>query len=138
MPPSAHGHDSVRSSETASIEVALLTGGADRPYALGLAEALLSKDVRVDFIGSDDLDSPALRKSPRFNFLNLRGDQREDVSVATKISRVLSYYARLIQYASISRPTIFHILWNNKFEMFDRTLLMLFYNMLGKKIAFTA
>ena len=127
-----------RSGQADRLEVALLTGGVDRPYALGLAEALLSKDVCLDFIGSDDLNSPALRKCSKFNFLNLRGDQREDVSLATKISRVLSYYARLIRYASISRPTIFHILWNNKFEAFDRTLLMLFYKVLGKKIALTA
>src|SRR5688572_16697004 len=138
MPPSVHGHESVRSGQADGLEVALLTGGVDRPYALGLAEALLSKDVRLDFIGSDELDSPALRKRPTFNFLNLRGDQRENVSLAAKMSRVLGYYARLIQYASVSRPAIFHILWNNKFEAFDRTLLMLYYKVLGKKIAFTA
>ena len=36
------------------------------------------------------------------------------------------------------RPKLFHILWNNKFQFFDRTLLMLYYRLLGKKIAFTA
>ncbi|MBV8376064.1 MAG: glycosyltransferase family 4 protein, partial [Verrucomicrobia bacterium] len=35
-------------------------------------------------------------------------------------------------------PPIFHILWNNKFELIDRILLMLYYRLLGKKIAFTA
>src|SRR5207245_6751110 len=35
-------------------------------------------------------------------------------------------------------PKVFHILWNNKFELFDRTLLMLYYKLLGKKIALTA
>jgi glycosyltransferase involved in cell wall biosynthesis len=29
-------------------------------------------------------------------------------------------------------------LWNNKFELFDRTLLMLYYKLLGKKVIFTA
>ena len=37
-----------------------------------------------------------------------------------------------------AQPKIFHILWNNKFEFFDRTLLMLYYKLLGKKIVFTA
>jgi glycosyltransferase involved in cell wall biosynthesis len=32
---------------------------------------------------------------------------------------------------------MFHLLWNNKFEFFDRTLLMLYYRMLGKKIILT-
>ena len=32
---------------------------------------------------------------------------------------------------------MFHILWNNKLEFFDRTLLLLFYRLLGKRIVFT-
>ena len=47
------------------------------------------------------------------------------------------YYARLIRYAATAKPRIFHILWNNKFESFDRTLLMLYYKVLGKKIVLT-
>ena len=119
-------------------EVGLLTGGVDRPYALGLAQALVSKGVSLDFIGSDQLDSPELRVHPGLTFLNLRGSQREDVGLAAKMSRVLIYYARLVRYASTARPKIFHILWNNKFEVFDRTLLMLYYRLLGKKIVLTA
>jgi glycosyltransferase involved in cell wall biosynthesis len=52
--------------------------------------------------------------------------------------RVLQYYASLLLYAAKARPKLFHILWNNKFESFDRTLLLLFYRMLGKRLAFTA
>jgi glycosyltransferase involved in cell wall biosynthesis len=37
-----------------------------------------------------------------------------------------------------AQPKIFHIFWNNKFEFFDRTLLMLYYKLLGKKLVFTA
>ena len=48
------------------------------------------------------------------------------------------YYAKLIRYAATAEPRIFHILWNNKFEYFDRTLLMLYYRLLGKKIVLTA
>lgn len=47
------------------------------------------------------------------------------------------YYARLIHYASTARPKLFHILWNNKFALFDRTTLMLYYRLLGKKIVLT-
>jgi len=50
---------------------------------------------------------------------------------------VLVYYARLIRYAAIAKPKIFHILWNNKFEFFDRTLLLLYYRIHGKKIVLT-
>ena len=65
-------------------KVALLTGGGDKPYALGLVEALSSAGLSVDFIGSNDLDAPALHDNPHVNFLNLRGDQQSDAGVITK------------------------------------------------------
>ncbi len=120
------------------IEVGLLTGGFDKPYTFGLAMALISQGVCLDIIGSDDVDSPEMHSSPRLNFLNLRGDQRRNASLRKKILRVSKYYARLIRYAAISRPKIFHILWNNKFQFFDRTLLILYYILLGKRIVLTA
>jgi len=134
----ARAPGNVAATPPAEIEVGLLTGGFDRPYALSLAMALVSKGVCLDLIGSDELDSPELYASPRLNFLNLRGNQSGNAGLARKILRVLIYYARLIRYASSARPAIFHILWNNKFEFFDRTLLMLYYRLRGRKIAFTA
>ena len=121
----------------ADIEVALLTGGQDRHYAFGLAMALSSK-VRLDVIGSDSVDSPEMHTTSKLNFLNLQGGQRLDEGFATKLSRVLTYYIRLVRYASIAKPQVFHILWNNRFELLDRTLLMVYYKLLGKKIVLTA
>jgi len=120
------------------VQVGLLTGGADRPYALGLALALASRGVSLDFIGSDDLTSPELGGHPNVRFLNLRGNQSEEATLPAKSVRVLSYYARLILYAASARPKLFHILWNNKFELFDRTVLLLYYKLRGKKIILTA
>jgi len=108
------------------IAVGLLTGGGDKPYAFGMALALTSRGVSLDYIGSDDVDSPELHTNPRLTFLNLKGDQRQDVSLITKAWRISSYYARLMRYTATSKPAIFHILWNNKFQLFDRTLLMLY------------
>lgn len=120
------------------IHVGLLTGGFDRPYVFGLAMALASKGVCLEVVGSDTVDRPELHSPPRLNFLNLRGSGEPDVSLRVKVARVLTYYARLIRYASIAQPKIFHILWNNKFQLFDRTLLMAYYKMMGKKVVFTA
>src|SRR6266576_936588 len=120
-----------------SIRVALLTGGGDKPYALGMAAALTSVGIHVDFVGSDDLSVPELLANPRLNFLNLRGDQRQDASSIAKVLRVLKYYARLIGYAAKAKPKLFHILWNNKFQLFDCTLLMLYYKLLSKRVVFT-
>ncbi len=133
MPPVPKG-----SELGTKIAVALLTGGSDRPYVFGLTGALLSKRAAVDLIGSDELDFPEFRGQPSLNFLNLRGDTRTGVSLIRKVVRVSEYYVKLILYARTSRPKIFHILWNNKFEYVDRTLLMLYYKCLGKKIVLTA
>ncbi len=125
------------SSPSAEIEVALLTGGFDKPYTFGLAMALTSKDVSLDVIGGDDVDSPEMHTTSKLNFINLRGSKRGD-GLARKMTRVLLYYARLLRYAAAAEAKIFHILWNNKFEFVDRTLIVLYYKLLGKKVVLTA
>jgi glycosyltransferase involved in cell wall biosynthesis len=118
--------------------VSLLTGGSDKPYAIGLASALAAEGIAVDFVGSDELDCPEVRQIPQLTFLNLRGDQREDAPMTAKVSRLVTYYARLLRYAATARPRILHILWNNKFELFDRTVLMTYYRLVGKRVVMTA
>jgi glycosyltransferase involved in cell wall biosynthesis len=124
--------------EPHAIAVVLLTGGGDRPYVYGLATALMSKGIALDLIGSDELDFPEFHNKPGVNFLNLRGDQRPEASFLSKVSRVSMYYAKLLHYAATSKPRIFHILWNNRFESFDRTLLMFYYKLLRKQVVLTA
>jgi len=119
------------------LKLGLLTGGGDKPYAFGLATALTSKGVHLDFIGSDELDSPELRSTPNLRFLNLRGSQSADAGFAAKILRILTYYVRLIAYAAGAKPKVLHVLWNNKFQTFDRTVLMLWYRLCGKRIVLT-
>jgi len=118
--------------------VSLLTGGGDKPYAFGLATELIRRGTPLDLIGSDDLDLPEFHGKSGVRFLNLRGDQRPEVTLGKKVLRVLVSYVKLIRYALTSKPRIFHLLWNNKFLYFDRTVLMLYYKLLGKRIAFTA
>ena len=130
-------HSLLMFASCSELPVALLTGGADKPYAFGLATALIAKGVVLDLVANDELDLPEFRDKPNVTFLNLRGDQRPNVSKARKLVRVLLYYLKLIRYAARSKPRVFHILWNNKFEAFDRTLLTLFYMCLGKQIVLT-
>ena len=120
------------------VAVSLLTGGSDRPYVFGLTMQLISKGARLDVIGSEELDFPEFRNQPGLNFFKLRQGQRHDVGILEKAFRVSSYYARLINYAATAQPKIFHILWNNRFELFDRTVLMFYYRLLGKRIVLTA
>lgn len=120
------------------MEVSLLTGGDDRPYVFGLATVLIRDGINLDIIGSNVLDSPEWHATPGVRFLNHRGSQNVDAGLPAKIAKILISYARLIAYAWNARPKIFHILWNNKFEYFDRTLLMLYYKALGKRVVLTA
>jgi glycosyltransferase involved in cell wall biosynthesis len=117
--------------------VSVLTGCADKPYAIGLGSTLIAQRIPFDVIGGDDLEGPLFREAEDVTFLNLRGNQRPDAGALTKALRVLAYYGRLIRYAATAEPKIFHILWNNKFEAFDRTALMLYYKALRKKIVLT-
>lgn len=121
-----------------TISVALLTGGGDPHYAFGLTCALVSQGATVELIGSDDFESSEVQSMPGVKLFNLRGSMKPDASFIAKLWRVLKYYGKLIWYAATSRPRVFHILWNNRFEAFDRTILMLYYRLLGKKIALTA
>jgi glycosyltransferase involved in cell wall biosynthesis len=120
------------------VETGLLTGCQDRPYAFGLAMALVSKGIVLDIIGGDEIDSPELHTTPHLRFLNFRGSQKNQGNAAMKSWKLLDYYAKLMWYAARSKPRVLHILWNNKIEVFDRTILMLYYKAVGKKIALTA
>ena len=125
-------------SEPDAIEAALLTGGGDRHYAFGLAMGLVSKGVVLDFIGGDEVDSHEMHTTLNLTYYNLRRNGRRNAGYIEKVWRVLSYYGRLVHYAATAKPRVFHILWNNKFEHFDRTLLMVYYKLQGKRIILTA
>ncbi|MFO1152684.1 MAG: glycosyltransferase family 4 protein [Rhodospirillales bacterium] len=126
---------SVECAQTTSIS--LLTGGGDRPYALGLAKSLASAGLHIEFIGSDFLEDPELRQNPQVKFLNLRGDVSTDAPFLRKAIRIVLYYLRLLRYAPTAKPAIFHILWNNKIELIDRTVLLWYYKVCGRRLAYT-
>lgn len=122
----------------AGLRLGLLSGGGDRHYAFGLAMSLADRGVIVDFVGGDETDSPEFHLTPGLTYFNLRRNGRKNAGLAEKIARIVAYYVRLMWYAATAKPRVFHILWNNKFEAFDRTLLMVFYKALGKKVTLTA
>ena len=95
-------------SPATSFRISLLTAGRDRPYALGIAFALVGQGTNVDFIGSDELDTPELHRTPLVTFLNLRGDQATDAPLRRKVPRILAYYARLITYVLRADPDFSH------------------------------
>ena len=119
------------------MRVGLLTGGQDRPYAFGLAMALIEKGIPLDVIGSDEIDSPEMHSTANLTFLNLKGSWRER-GRSVKVLKLAVYYMRLMWYVAFTDAKVLHILWNNRFEYFDRTLLMAYFRLLDKKVLLTA
>lgn len=136
--PYASDSGSEKDLHSGAISAVLLTGGFDRPYVFGLALALDSRGIFLDVVGGPEIDSPEFHQRSRLNFLNLYWDTRVRAGLFTKIRRVAAFYGKLIRYMLVSKPRIVHILWNNKVQLFDRTLLMVYYKLLGKQIVLTA
>jgi glycosyltransferase involved in cell wall biosynthesis len=120
------------------MKISLLTAGKDKPYVLGLLSGLVANNINVDFIGNDEMQTADIVSDEKVNYFNLRGDQRENVRITKKISRVFKYYFKLIKYASKTDIKLFHIIWLNKFIYFDRTFLNIYYKYLGKRLVYTA
>lgn len=118
------------------LRVALLTGGQDPHYAFGLATALLTQDIELDVIGSNEINGPDLHGRSGLRVLNFIGNQ-EEAGILRKL-KILLGYVRLLWYVATAPPRVFHILWNGKLEYFDRTLFMVYLKALRKKIVFTA
>jgi glycosyltransferase involved in cell wall biosynthesis len=128
----------MRSEHQPELRVALLTAGRDKPYAFGMATALRASGVQIDLIAGQELDLEEFRNDSGVNLMLLRREPETNASFLSKAAGLLQYYIRLVCYAWSARPTVFHILWNNKFETFDRVILMLYYRMLGKRVVLTA
>ncbi len=120
------------------VEVTLLTGCKDPHYAFGLATALSAVGVITNIVGSASEDNHEFHCNPNLNFRNLRKNRQAERSFRAKVAGWFRYYWALIQYTAFTRGQLIHILWNNKFEMFDRTILMFAYKLLGKTVVRTA
>ena len=117
--------------------VAILTGGRDPHYALGLASAVAAQGVQIDLVGGDHMAQTQFESHSCIKFVVIR-EQGPTDSQVVKAIRVIKYYCRLVYYVAFTRCNILHILWNNQFQWLDRTVLMLYYRALGKAVVLTA
>lgn len=120
------------------VRVSLLTGGMDPPYVVGLLSGIIENPILIDVIGNDEMKDQAVMHSQQVAYHNLRGNQDDQSTVMKRVMRLLRYYTKLVCYAFNTDSKIFHILWFNKFAYFDRTILNLYYKLLGKKLIYTA
>ncbi len=120
------------------MKITLLNSSDFRSYSLSMLQALVANGIRVDLIGNDALSTAEITADEKVNYLNLRGDQSPNASKTKKAVRVLKFYFRLLKYAAGTDSPLFHMQTHNKFILFDRTLLNMYYKLLGKKMVFTA
>jgi len=132
--------EQIRTDKTGirSAHIALFTGGIDKHYASGLSRSLAMSGAATEVICSSEMISEEMQELPNISFLTLYDTNRGYQTRLRKLFAVLRVYVRLIAYAIGSESPIFHILWNYKFPIFDRTILLLYYKALGKRLVFTA
>ena len=120
------------------MRVALLTGGKDVPYVLGLVPELTTRGIEVDLVGNEEMAQAAEVRSGRVDVHDLVGGLDPRDGQIAKTWRVLSYYVRLMAFAVRTDARLFHILWFRKFPLGERVLLGAYFKLLGKRLAFTA
>ena len=120
------------------MKVSILNAGQENDYLFGLVSGLSKiQSLEIEVVDSDNSVN-LFNEFSRVSFFNLRGDNLSRQPVQVKIWRISRYYIRLLWYTARTKSQIFHIEWENSIALFDRTLLILYYKMWGKKLVFTA
>jgi D-inositol-3-phosphate glycosyltransferase len=120
------------------MKINIIQAGGEPDYLFGLLNGLSKiRGLEVQVVGSDKTEK-CCSEYKNIKHLNIRGNQDTNSSIVNKIFRIISYYSKLILFAAKTDADIFHIQWLNKFYVFDRTILLLYYKLLKKKILFTA
>jgi D-inositol-3-phosphate glycosyltransferase len=120
------------------MRISILNAGQQTDYLYGLVSGLVEiPTLEVEVVDSDS-SVGVFEAFHHVSLFNLRGDNISLQSILTKMWRIGRYYIRLLYYTSSTRSDIFHIQWEKSIVLFDRTLLNLYYKLLGKKLVFTA
>jgi hypothetical protein len=59
----------------------MLTGGSDKPYALGLASALARQGVAIEFVGSDEPTHKQVQPSAHCSNRPLEGTIHQHIAI---------------------------------------------------------
>lgn len=117
------------------MKISIIANGFQEHYIINLLNSLADTIDNIDFIGSDIYPKDKIDK--RINFLNLRGDHDENVSILKKIYRIIAYYFRLLRYLVHTDSSVVHIQWY-RFYLLEGIIISLFARVLGKKVVYTA
>lgn len=120
------------------MRISILNAGQENDYLYGLVSGLSQiQSLEIEVVDSDN-STNLFNEFSHVSFFNLRGDNLSQQFLPVKIWRISRYYIRLLWYTAHTRSQIFHIEWENSIALFDRSLLNLYYKLLGKKLVFTA
>jgi len=120
------------------MRVAVLNAGEGSDYLFGLIAGLAAQsDLELEVVDSDATRG-WFDRFPNVVHFPLRRSRQPEEHPLAKAWGIFLYYLRLLSFALRSRASVFHIQWDNSFFLFDRTLLLAFYRMLGKKLVYTA
>jgi glycosyltransferase involved in cell wall biosynthesis len=120
------------------MRISILNAGQGTDYLYGFVSALArEEDMHIEVVDAD-CSAGLIDRIPGVELFPLLGDNLSPQSLSKKIFRISRYYLRLLVYAATTRSDIFHIQWDNSLFLFDRTFLLLYYKLLGKKIVYTA
>jgi glycosyltransferase involved in cell wall biosynthesis len=120
------------------MKISILNAGQQTDYLYGIVSGLSEiPSLEIDVIDSDS-SAGVLDAFPRAILFNLRGDNLLPQSIFTKAWSIGKYYIRLLWYTAHTQSEIFHIQWENSISLFDRTILVLYYKLFGKKLVHTA
>src|SRR3982750_4643077 len=117
----------------ARMNISMMVGGAPH-YEVGLISALAQRDVILDVLGTTELKSLPAMQLPQVTYKDIQGSSGRRPSLLLKIIKVFWVYARLFGYAAKSNCKLIHIQWPYKIVLFDRTFLLAYYKLLGKKV----
>jgi glycosyltransferase involved in cell wall biosynthesis len=121
------------------MKIALLLGsGVSGHYEVGLISGLAKKKLSMDVIGTDEIINSPVMKNKGIQYLQYFDSLTEKDSRLKKIRRIFNFYIRMIKYTIKTDVRLFHLQWHNKFIVFDRIVMNLFYKLAKKKLVYTA
>ena len=120
------------------LKVAVLNAGGQPDYLYGFVSGIANANVDIEIVDGDKTVN-SFKKYRNVTHLNYKGSVHQaSTSAIRKSIKLFKYYLRLIIFPFITKSKIFHIQWENKFVVFDRTILILWYKLFGKHIVYTA
>jgi D-inositol-3-phosphate glycosyltransferase len=120
------------------MKISILNAGQQTDYLYGIVSGLSEiPSIEMEIVDSDS-SVGVIDPFPHATLFNLRGDNISTQPLFVKAWTIFKYYVRLLWYTAHTRSDIFHIQWENSFSFFDRTILILYYKLFGKKLVHTA